>query len=134
MKIGGISYIPPVPIEVVVKEDIERIIATNENPVDVALELALYVMKTQIFNDGNKRTAIIFANHYLISHGVGLLVVPEGLVPNFKKLLVDYYEGVDLDASRYLCEKMPKNIAFIIYVCEFDRINWSFNMISIFLI
>ena len=52
-------------------------------------------MKTQIFNDGNKRTAIIFANHYLVAHGAGLMVVPESIVPEFKQLLVQYYEGVD---------------------------------------
>ena len=52
-------------------------------------------MKTQIFNDGNKRAAVIFANHYLISQGEGLIVIPEKEVPKFKKLLVDYYEDKD---------------------------------------
>ena len=50
-------------------------------------------MKTQIFIDGNKRAAIIFANHFMIQNGIGLLVVPEALVPEFKALLVAYYEG-----------------------------------------
>ena len=35
-------------------------------------------------------------NHYLISHGKGLLVITENNVPEFKKLLVGYYEGEDL--------------------------------------
>ena len=48
-------------------------------------------MKTQIFNDGNKRAAVIFANHYLISKGQGLLVIPEKDVPIFKKMLVIMY-------------------------------------------
>jgi prophage maintenance system killer protein len=52
-------------------------------------------MKTQIFNDGNKRAAVIFANHYLISKGGGLLVIPENHVPEFKRLLVAYYEDRD---------------------------------------
>ncbi|WP_422119754.1 hypothetical protein [Gardnerella sp. DNF00038] len=34
--------------------------------------------------------------HYLISHSNGLLVIPENRVPEFKKLLVEYYEGEDL--------------------------------------
>lgn len=34
--------------------------------------------------------------HYLISHGNGLFVIPENKVPEFKKLLVEYYEGEDL--------------------------------------
>ena len=41
----------------------------------------------QVFLDGNKRAAILFANHYLIAHGGGLLVVPESDVAWFKKLL-----------------------------------------------
>ena len=52
-------------------------------------------MKAQVFVDGNKRTAIIFANHYLISKGKGLLAVPYELVPEFKKILIDYYEEND---------------------------------------
>ena len=39
--------------------------------------------------------AVIFANHYLISKGGGLLVIPESHVPEFKRLLVSYYEGRD---------------------------------------
>ena len=96
VKIGGSSYIPPLPIEYEVKEQIEKIIASDSSPVDIAIELALYVMKTQIFNDGNKRTAIIFANHYLVAHGAGLMVVPENIVPEFKQLLVRYYEDIDV--------------------------------------
>ena len=52
-------------------------------------------MKTQIFNDGNKRAAVIFANHYLISQGKGMIIIPEKNVPEFKKLLVTYYEDKD---------------------------------------
>lgn len=95
VKIGGSSYIPPLPIETIVKDRIDSIIGGSEDHVEIAIELALYVMKTQIFNDGNKRTAIIFANHYLIAHGAGLMVIPENLVSEFKKLLVQYYEGND---------------------------------------
>ncbi len=66
-------------------------------------------MKAQIFNDGNKRTAVLFANHYLIKHGEGLLVIPENEVETFKKLLVDYYEdkeiGKTIDFMRRYCHR-----------------------------
>ena len=100
VKIGGSSYIPPLPVEYEVKEQIDKIIAADASPLDIAIELALYVMKTQIFNDGNKRTAIIFANHYLVAHGAGLMVVPENIVPEFKQLLVRYYEDTDVKAIK----------------------------------
>ena len=93
--IGGTTYIPPLPIEHVVREDIEKILSSDADDVDKAVRLCLYTMKTQVFIDGNKRAGIIYANHYLIAHGQGLLVIPEAQVPEFKKLLVEYYEGAD---------------------------------------
>lgn len=93
--IGGTSYIPPLPIELDVKEQIAAIVADEAEPIEKAIRLCLYCMKTQIFNDGNKRAAVIFANHYLIGQAAGLLVIPEKNVPEFKRLLVRYYEDKD---------------------------------------
>ena len=93
--IGGSSYIPPFPIESVVRENIGEIIQSDCGDLDKAIRLCLYTMKTQIFIDGNKRTAVIYANHFLIAHGQGFLVIPEEHVAEFKKLLVEYYEGAD---------------------------------------
>lgn len=95
VSIGGTTYIPPMPIEFVVEEKIEEILNKKEEPADIAIELCLYCMKRKIFNDGNKRAAVIFANHFLISKGAGLLVIPWNSVPDFKKLLVLYYEDRD---------------------------------------
>ena len=94
--IGGTSYAPPLPHESDVKDSIAKIVAKDGDEVEKAIELCLYCMKTQVFLDGNKRAAVIFANHYLIAHGGGLIVIPEKAVPDFKKLLVDYYEGEDI--------------------------------------
>ena len=91
--IGGSSYIPPLPNEPDVKDRIRDIVEENDEAINIAIKLCLYCMKTQIFLDGNKRASVIFANHYLISHGGGVLVIPEKEVPEFKQLLVKYYEG-----------------------------------------
>lgn len=95
VNIGGSKYKPSIPVEQDVKERIDEIVAANNPSVDVAIELCLYCMKAQIFNDGNKRAAVIFANHYLIGKGGGLLVIPEKDVALFKQLLVSFYEGAD---------------------------------------
>lgn len=95
--IGGTSYVPPMPIESVVIERIQDILSEEIEPVLKAIKLCLYCMKTQVFNDGNKRAAVIFANHFLISQGAGMLVIPEKEVPEFKLLLVAYYEDRDQD-------------------------------------
>ena len=94
--IGGSSYIPPIPFEDKVKQDIRDLLESKLDNIDKAIELCLYVMKTQIYNDGNKRTAVIYANHYLISKGQGLLVIDYSKVDEFKKNLVNYYEDKDL--------------------------------------
>lgn len=94
--IGGSSYVPPLPNELDVKEKIREIIEESDEVINTAIKLCLYCMKTQIFLDGNKRASVTFANHYLISHGGGFLVIPEKEVPEFKRLLVKYYEGEDI--------------------------------------
>ena len=91
--IGGSSYVPSLPNEADVKDRIQKITEENDDVINIAIKLCLYCMKTQIFLDGNKRASIIFANHYLISHGGGFIVIPEKEVPEFKQLLVTYYEG-----------------------------------------
>ncbi|MCD7943765.1 MAG: Fic family protein [Clostridia bacterium] len=109
--IGGSSYIPPLPIEMEVKERIREITEEVDGVVNIAIKLCLYCMKTQIFLDGNKRASVIFANHYLIAHGGGFLVIPENHVPTFKRLLVKYYEGEDISViSAFMKENCWKTM------------------------
>lgn len=106
VSIGGTSYVPPIPIESQVIEQINSILNSRKDAIDIAIELSMYCMRTQIFLDGNKRASVIFANHYLIAHGLGLIVIPEEYVPEFKKLLVTYYETADIKRiSKFLKEK-----------------------------
>ncbi len=107
--IGGTSYVPPLPNEFDVKDRIAEIVAKETDDIEKAIELCLYCMKTQIFLDGNKRASVIFANHYLIAHGGGFIVIPEKEVSYFKKLLVSHYEGEDIaHIMRFMKEKCWK--------------------------
>ena len=109
VSIGGSSYKPPIPVETIVRDRIQEIIISEKEKIDIAIELCMYSMKTQVFIDGNKRASVIFANHYLIAHGQGLLVIPEEYVPEFKKKLIEYYEGEDIkDISTFLKDKCWK--------------------------
>ncbi len=106
VRIGGTSWTPPIPFEANVKSDIDNIINSSKSEIDKAIELLLYIMKSQIFIDGNKRTSVIFANHYLISKGKGLIVIHSEFVTEFKSLLIKYYEGKDvLKIKKFLKEK-----------------------------
>ena len=104
VSIGGSHYLPPLPYEPQVKEELLDMLSMD-NSYHIAIELLLYVMKKQLYLDGNKRTAVIFANHYLISRGMGLIVIPAELVEEFKKLLIDYYEDKNEEIKEFLYNK-----------------------------
>ena len=106
--IGGSSYVPPMPIETVIKENLEEILKRDIPADEKSIALCLYCMKAQIFTDGNKRASVIFANHYLISHGGGMLIIPEKEVPEFKKLLVGFYEDKDHSIFGFMKDKCIK--------------------------
>ena len=60
-----------------------------------ASRLCFGLVNNHPFIDGNKRTAVIFSNHYLISKGKGIIAIPAELAEEFKNLLIPYYEGKD---------------------------------------
>lgn len=68
-------------------------------------------MKKQIFIDGNKRTAVIYSNHYLISKGKGIIAISAELTGKFKDLLIPYYEGKDENKiKKFIKEKCYMSI------------------------
>ena len=93
--IGGTTWKSDLPIESIIKEELEEIFNKEINDVEKSIELLLYTMKKQIFIDGNKRTSVIYSNHYLISKGKGIIAIPAELTEEFKDLLILYYEGKD---------------------------------------
>lgn len=95
VNIGGTTWKPDLPIESIIKEELEQIFNKKLDDVDRAIELLLYTMKKQVFIDGNKRTSVIYSNHYLISKGKGIIAIPAELTEEFKDLLILYYEGKD---------------------------------------
>ena len=88
VSIGGTSWKPDFPIEATIKEELNMILNSEKEDIDKAIELLLYTMKKQIYLDGNKRTAVIFSNHYLISKGKGIISIPAELTDKFKELLI----------------------------------------------
>ena len=43
---------------------------------------------------------VISRLYFMIAHGLGLIVIPEDYVPEFKKKLVTYYESADIGDIR----------------------------------
>jgi len=99
VSIGGTKWKPELPIESVVREQLNEILEESD-VYERAVKALLFVTKKQLFIDGNKRTSVIFANHILISDGAGLIAIPEDDVAEYKKLLIDYYETNKADEIR----------------------------------
>ena len=94
--INGVDYIPDIPNREDVITNINEILK-EENITSRSLNLMLYLMRSQIFWDGNKRTAMIVANKLLISNGCGIISVKEDDINEFNKLLTEYYNTGNKD-------------------------------------
>lgn len=92
--ISGTTWRPEMPdVEKLHKELVQ--LMSIEGCTERAISLMLWIMRNQIFKDGNKRVATIAANKVLIESGCGILAVPVELDGTFKQLLVNYYESND---------------------------------------
>lgn len=91
VNMGGTKWKPKIPskdsLEILLKEYKENKIVT-----DGAITLMCKMMKLQYFNDGNKRTAMLVANHELIKNGKGIISIAEEFKQEFGEKLIAYYE------------------------------------------
>ena len=94
--INGVDYIPDIPNREDVITNINELLK-EENITSRSLNLMLYLMRSQIFWDGNKRTAILVANKLLISNGCGIISVKEEDINEFNRLLTEYYNTGNKD-------------------------------------
>lgn len=102
--ISGTNWRPKLPSEVNYEQELEEI-KEIQNPLDYALELFLWIQKSQMFMDGNKRTANLVANHEFIKNGLGILSIPPELTGTYKQKLVDFYETDSTkEIKTFLCE------------------------------
>ena len=96
VSIGGTNWKPDMPIESQIKEEIANVL-TLDNPTDRGITLMLYLVRKQMFLDGNKRTSMLAANQVMIANGTGIITVPIELQRDFTALLVKYYESGNMD-------------------------------------
>lgn len=92
VRIGGTDFVPPVPDEAVAREEFARILAVPDPAMRALLAFA-WLCRSQLFRDGNKRTAQLVANDILVHSGEGILAVPVDLQGRFFELLVAFYES-----------------------------------------
>lgn len=92
VNIGGTNWKPPIPDEKQVAIDIESIVNSEDDKQDIALNMMLYLMRSQLFYDGNKRIAMLICNKIMIENGMGIVSVSQKYIQEFYVLLVEFYE------------------------------------------
>ena len=98
VRIGGTEWIPEVPDEKRSGMEIAKIADSPDAPLERALDITLYLMRTQLFYDGNKRIAMLIGNKIMIE---------------FYTLLVAYYETNDkMQLKQFLYDNCVDGMAF----------------------
>ncbi len=97
VNIGGTSWKPPFPIESQIKEELDVLLnQPNKTKTEIAIEIMLSVMRRQMFIDGNKRVAMLFANKIMIDNGCGIITIAQDIQETFYEKLIKYYESGDM--------------------------------------
>ena len=112
VRIGGTTWIPDMPIESLIKEQLANVLSI-QSPTERAVMLMLFLMRKQIFLDGNKRTAMLAGNQIMIGSGCGIISIPIEHQLTFRYMLIAFYESGDSgELSRFLYENCIDGMNF----------------------
>lgn len=92
VSMGGTNWKPVLPSIEKLNNILEEYKNSRFSNTDAIINLMCKLMKMQAFNDGNKRTAMLIANHELIKNGKGIISISEENKIEFGKRLIEYYE------------------------------------------
>ena len=98
--ISGTEYMPPIPQEEQVREELQAILNAPVTATEKALNAFLWGTRSQLFWDGNKRTSLVLANKIMLAAGVGMLTITDKHMEQFNALLVNYYDTGDGEALK----------------------------------
>lgn len=94
VRISGTNYVSLIPTYESVREQIHWV-NKIENPINKGLEAFALSSRGQWFNNGNKRTAQMIANHLFLQENVAVLAIPDTHKELFTEYLVSYYESAE---------------------------------------
>ena len=96
--ISGTNHRPGIPDAQTVATQISTILSDDtKSATERAIDLMVYTMYNQLFWAGNKRTANLAANAMLIQNGAGVLSISPDNLPEFNRLLKQYYDTGEAD-------------------------------------
>ena len=106
VNIGGTKWQPQFPIESQIKEELNSLLnQENKSKTEIAIEVMLFIMRRQMFIDGNKRVAMLFANRIMIDNGCGIISIKQENQTMFYDKLIKYYETGDMkDLKQWIYE------------------------------
>ncbi len=104
VNIGGTTWKPEFPFKSQVKEELEQLLNQPEKTkTEIAIEIMLWIMRRQMFIDGNKRVAMLFANKIMIDNGCGIISISQENQPIFFEKLIKFYEtGNNSDLKEWI--------------------------------
>ena len=92
--ITGTNYRPKLPRECNYDDELKNIM-NIDSAIDRCITLFLWIQRSQMFLDGNKRVANLIANKEMIKNGMGILAVPVEKIGEYFTLLINFYETND---------------------------------------
>ena len=106
VSIGGTSWKPDFPIESQIKEELEKLLNQPEKTkTEISIEIMLWIMRRQMFIDGNKSVGMLFANKIMIDNGCGIITISQENQPTFFEKLIKFYEsGENTDLKQWIYE------------------------------
>lgn len=109
--ISGTDYIPPIPQQEVVQQELADILNADVSATEKALNAFVWGARGQFFWDGNKRTSLTLANKILVEAGAGILTITDKHMEQFNVLLLDYYNtGISDTLNVFLYENAIQGI------------------------
>lgn len=102
LSMGGTDWKPEIPDKEKVNDSLNKILESENSATEKAINLMLYLMRSQLFYDGNKRTSMMVANQVMIQNGAGIISVPIKYQEEFLELLVKFYETNNMDEIKEL--------------------------------
>lgn len=105
--ISGTAYRPEIPVSARVEVRLREINAISD-PIERGTELFCYAVHSQLFWDGNKRTATMAATKILIEGCAGVLTIDEKNALEFNKSLLHYYNTADKTPLKAILKKCIK--------------------------
>ena len=109
----GSRHTPNPVKEIEVARVFQNIVLQSGSTTEAAVRFMLYCMRQQVFWDGNKRTATLFANGLMMERGCGILEISEMQMPQFnEKLSAFYRSGDDTDISKFVYQNCISGIDY----------------------